>query len=124
MVELGFVKNLLLPMVIPPVNWEIDRSSTELINGNSITNSMYWLDPSSGRNLSIPLIKNSRDNYGKIFISSNSVDNVNRLAAVPLKINVEVFKIVRTLLESRSEICNGALLFDLNEWTDLEKIVD
>jgi hypothetical protein len=92
--ELGYVKDLLLPMIIPPINWEIDKNefntSDKKVNGTEIKNGMYLLNYRNDRFLEISFIKKSKDNYGKTMVSPEFIDNINRLAVVPFKINIEV----------------------------------
>jgi hypothetical protein len=50
-IELGFVDDLLLPMIVAPINWEFEGKITfdGLISGNSIKNGMYLFNNSNSR---------------------------------------------------------------------------
>lgn len=78
--ELGYVKDLLLPMIIPPIKWEIDKNesntSNNKVNGAEIKNGMYLLNYRNDRFLEINFIKKSKDNYGKTMVSPEFVDDI------------------------------------------------
>jgi len=70
------------------------------------------------------LVKISKDNYGETMVTSGFVNNVNKLASVPFRINLEVLKLIEEMLEIKSEKYKDILLFDVHEWTDVEKKID
>jgi hypothetical protein len=116
-IQFGYVKDLPLPMIIPPIPWQLPEKSHEEINGVDINRGMYLLNSGwGGTTKSFSLIKKSKDNYGKTIVSPFFVEQINRLASVPLKINIKVLIEIESMLKNKSNL----LLHEVHELTGKE----
>lgn len=116
-IQFGFVKDLPLPMIVQPIPWQFPENNHEEINGVDINQGMYLLNSGWGDTTKhFSLIKKSKDNYGKTKVSPPFVEQINRLASVPLKINIKVLIEIESMLKNKSNL----LLHEVHELTGKE----
>lgn len=113
--RLGFIQNTPLPMVSKPINWEISDS----MDGTEVVNGSYLLNETHNR---FSLIKKSNENYGETMVSPYFAEQLNKIASVPFKINLQVLSYVEKLLENKSDLLYHGFhpLTDKSNKTDAE----